>query len=237
MRYNRQYRHELKYWVSRGTYEILRQRFRSVMKPDEHARGGGYRITSLYFDDIYETAYREKMNGMLYRKKFRIRTYDLDPSFIRLEEKCKENNIGYKKSAVLTRGEYSNILDGKTSFLADERFLGTAAEDFFYSTSAVLQKPAVIVDYHREPYLCDAGNVRLTFDSGLSVCANTFDMFSEKAVFRPIFEQGDILLEVKYDNFLPGYIEQILSGVPLDYDSVSKFILCSDKAKQLRFGI
>ena len=42
---------------------------------------------------------------------------------------------------------------------------------------------------------------------------------------------------VKYDNFLPGFIEQILSGVALDYDSVSKFILCSDKAKQLRFGI
>jgi len=62
-------------------------------------------------------------------------------------------------------------------------------------------------------------------------------MFDEKAVFSPVFEQGDILLEVKYDNFLPGFIEQILSGVALDYDSVSKFILCSDKAKQLRFGI
>lgn len=237
MRYSRQYRHELKYWISRGDYEVLRQRFGAVMKRDSHTKNGVYRITSLYFDDIYGTAYREKSNGMLYRKKFRIRSYELDPNFIRLEEKCKENNVGYKKSAVLTRDEYTDILNGKTAFLADERFMGTAAEDFFYSTSTVYQKPAVIVDYLREPYLCDAGNVRLTFDSALSVCVNTFDMFDEKARFAPVFERGEILLEIKYDNYLPAYIEQLLTGVTLNSDSVSKFILCSDKAKQLRYGI
>lgn len=237
MRYNRQYRHELKYWISRGDYEVLRRRFAAVMKPDSHAGSGSYRITSLYFDDIYGTAYREKSNGMLYRKKFRIRSYDLDTSFIRLEEKCKENNVGYKKSAVITRGEYADILNGKTAFLADDRFIGTAAEDFFYSASTVYQKPAVIVDYRREPYLCDAGNVRITFDSELSVCANTYDMFDEKARFMPVFERGEIILEVKYDNFLPAYIEQLLTGVELNSDSVSKFVMCSDKAKLLRYGV
>lgn len=237
MRLSRQYRHELKYWISRGDYEVLRRRFAAAMKPDSHAENGSYRITSLYFDDIYGTAYREKSNGMLYRKKFRIRSYGLDPNFIRLEEKCKENNVGYKKSAVITRSEYECILNRKTAFLADERFMGTAAEDFFYSTSTVLQRPAVIVDYLREPYLCGAGNVRITFDSALSVCANTFDMFDERARFTPVFERGEIILEIKYDSFLPAYIEQLLTGVELNSDSVSKFILCSDKAKLLRYGI
>ena len=63
------YRHEVKYRVNIGTYHILRQRFKAVMKPDEYAKNGSYRITSLYFDDIYGTAFFDKENGILNRKK------------------------------------------------------------------------------------------------------------------------------------------------------------------------
>lgn len=230
-----EYRHELKYRVSRGSYEILRGRLKAAMRSDPNAENGRYRITSLYFDDPYRSAYFDKQNGILNRKKFRIRTYNLDPAFIRLEEKCKNGDMGYKKNAVLSLGEYHALLSGKTDFLSEERFSGTAAEDFLWANAAARLAPAVVVDYLREPYICAAGNVRITFDLRISA-GNTRDFFDPNTRFTPALPNDEAVLEIKYDRFLPLYIEELLSGVPLLYESLSKFVLCSDTARFLQYG-
>lgn len=230
-----QYRHELKYSINSGIYAILKGRLDAVMEKDINTADGKYRVTSLYFDNVYKTAYRDKLSGAMNRKKFRIRTYNLDPSHIRLEEKVKDDDVGYKKTAILTLDEYNSILNGNTAFMCEERFSETAAEDFFTSCCASGLKPSVIVDYVREPYVCQAGNVRITLDSRLSVCYNTFDIFDSNAVYIPVFKGNEAVLEVKYDNFLPSYIQELLSGLPIMQESVSKFVLCTDKAVQYSF--
>ena len=232
-----QYRHEMKYRINSGSYHILRQRMKAAMLPDGHAADGVYRITSLYFDDVYRSGYYDKINGVLNRKKYRIRVYNLDKTYIRLEEKRKDDNVGYKKSAVITYGEYERILSGERAFLGEERFSGTAAEDFFVSDSAARLTPSVIVDYLREPYICRAGNVRVTFDMKVSAGINGLDMFDERVRYSPVFPDNDIVLEVKYDNFIPPYIEELLSGVPMTQESVSKYVLCRDKFNAIRRGI
>lgn len=230
-----QYRHELKYPVNSGIYAILKGRLDAVMEKDSNTEDGKYRVTSLYFDNIYNTAYRDKMGGAMNRKKFRIRTYNLDPSYIRLEEKVKDDNVGYKKNALLTMEQYRAVLDGNCGFMTGDEFSDTSAEDFFTSYCAAGVRPAVIVDYMREPYVCQAGNVRITLDSRLSVCYNTFDMFDSKAIYVPVFKGNEAVLEVKYNGFLPSYIQELLSGLGIMQESVSKFVLCTDKAKQFSF--
>lgn len=232
-----QYRHELKYYINSGIYAILKGRLDAVLQKDGNAPEGIYRVTSLYFDNIYNTAYRDKLGGTMNRKKYRIRTYNLNKEIIRLEEKIKDDNVGYKKNAFLTYDEYLSILKGDTSFMTEERFECTAADDFFTSVCASGLKPAVIVDYIREPYICRAGNVRVTLDSRLSVCYNTFDMFDKNAVYSPVFENNEAVLEVKYDGFLPSYIQELFSGLPIMQESVSKFVLCSDKARLMKYGM
>lgn len=231
------YRHELKFYINSGLYAIIKGRLDAVMKKDSHAKSGIYRVTSLYFDNVYHTAYLDKLSGSMNRKKFRIRAYNLNPTDIKLEEKIKDDNVGYKKKAYLTYDEYLSILNGNSGFLTEERFSDTAADDFFTSVCATGLKPSVIVDYMREPYVCAAGNVRVTLDSRLSVCYNTFDMFSKDALYYPVFKNGEAVLEVKYDEFLPSYIKELFSGLPILQESVSKFILCTDKAEQLKFGL
>ena len=228
-----QYRHELKYKINAGVYAILKGRLDAVLQKDANTEDGIYRVTSLYFDNIYDTAYRDKMSGAMNRKKFRIRTYNLNPEKIRLEEKIKDDNVGYKKNAWLTYDEYHSIISGDYDFMTEERFSDTSAEDFFTSVCASGLKPSVIVDYMREPYICNAGNVRVTLDSRLSVCYNTFDMFDKNALFYPVWNTGDAVLEVKYDGFLPLYIKEVLSGLPIMQESVSKFMLCKDKAQAM----
>ncbi len=223
------YRHEIKYRINGGTYHILRQRLRAVMKPDLHADKGIYRVTSLYFDNIYRTAYFDKVNGALDRKKYRIRVYDLGKDVINLEEKVKHDNVGYKKSSRLTFGEYERIAAGDCGFLAEERFADGAGGDFFASSSAALLSPAIIVDYIREPYVCAAGNVRITFDMKISACTNSVDLFGAHNIYESVMPDNDIVLEVKYDSYMPEYIMQLLTGISAAQESVSKFILCSDR--------
>lgn len=229
-----QYRHEIKYRINGGTYHVLRQRFAAVMKPDSHTDGGFYRVTSLYFDDVYKTAYRDKVNGALNRKKYRIRIYDLGDKVINLEEKIKNDNVGYKKSIPLTKEQYYSILAGNPEFLSAEEYDDTAGGDFFASDSAVKLSPAVIVDYVREPFVCAAGNVRITFDMKIAACVNGVDLFDEKNIYETVMPDNDIVLEVKFDRFIPDYIYRMLTGIDTMQESVSKYIMCSDKISLYR---
>ena len=163
------------------------------------------------------------------RKKYRIRVYDFGKDVINLEEKVKNDNVGYKKSSPLTLCEYERIMSGDTGFLGEERFAEGAGGDFFASSSAALLSPAVIVDYIREPYVCAAGNVRITFDMKISACTNSLDLFGRQNVYETVMPDNDIVLEVKYDSYIPEYIMQLLTGISAAQESVSKFILCSDK--------
>ena len=85
------YRHELKFKISNSAAEVLKQKLSLILGKDNNAyyEDGSYLIKSLYFDDLNSNSYYEKMDGILYRKKYRIRIYNNDDSFIRLEKKMK----------------------------------------------------------------------------------------------------------------------------------------------------
>lgn len=228
----KKYRHEYKYIIGSVGYNILRGRLRAAMKPDPHGENGTYRISSLYFDDVYRTAYNDKLMGLDVRKKYRIRFYDLSPDFIRLEVKEKKGDMVCKRSIPLTKEEYGLILSGDRKFLGEEGFQNTAGEEFYLSDRLAMLRPAVLVDYVREAYICSAGNVRITFDISLKTSAQ-LDIIGGKPDFYNVYDCGEIILEVKYDSFIPMYIQELLSGVPLTRESVSKFVLCMDKKMEV----
>ena len=231
----KRYRHEMKYIINSGYYHILRSRLKAAMRPDPHGDNGVYRITSLYFDDVFRTAYNDKLLGLDVRKKYRIRYYGLSPSVIRLEVKEKKGEMVCKRSVPLSYEEYQSILEGNRSLFNKDSFIGTAGEEFYLSDKLTALSPAVLVDYMREAYICPAGNVRITFDSSLktSLHADPLGDSDKGADFINVFNSGEIILEVKYDSFIPSYISDLLSGIHLTRESVSKFVLCSDKLTEV----
>ena len=85
-------RHELKHYINYADVLQLRSRLPFVASLDKHAtEGNGYRVKSLYFDNYNDKALKEKIDGVNEREKFRLRFYNDDTSFIRLEKKSKEN--------------------------------------------------------------------------------------------------------------------------------------------------
>ena len=85
------FRHEFKYYINYFEYEVLHRKLGAILKHDRFANeNGDYHIRSLYFDDSKNTALFEKQSGILQRKKYRIRIYNLSDSVIKLEKKSLE---------------------------------------------------------------------------------------------------------------------------------------------------
>lgn len=229
----RKLRHELKYIIDEGTYRLLLARLKPVMRADANSVNGEYRVTSLYFDDMYGTGYNDKVGGLSTRRKFRIRSYNLDPSRIMLEAKHKDDSYVSKLSARLTDEQYRALLKGDCSFMSGFDSYENVFGEYYRSNLVAMLKPRVIVDYVREALVYPYGNVRVTFDKKLSTCYNTDDMFAENAQYSRIYDK-EIILEIKYDNYLPSSIQAVLQGINAPRQSVSKYIICCDGFQQVK---
>lgn len=229
----RKLRHELKYLIDEGTCRALYSRLLPLMTPDSNGENGEYRVTSLYFDDVYNSGYWQKLNGMETRRKFRIRAYDLDPSFIRLEAKHKDESFVSKLSRRLTEEQYRALLSGNCGFMADNDGEEDVFGEFYRSHQLTMLRPRTIVDYRRQALIYPFGNVRVTFDKKLSVCSNTLDMFDPRAQYSPVYDK-EIILEVKFDNYIPEHIQAALQGFNAPLQPVSKYILCTDRILEVK---
>ena len=221
-------RHEYKFPATTAQCEVLRERFSAVMTPDTHGDNGCYRVTSVYLDDVYRSAYNDKLIGADTRKKYRIRTYDLSEKLLHFECKYKDRDMTSKRGIWISPGQYHSILKGDYSFVWSGEYEGTILEDASYSNALALLRPSVIVDYNRQAFINPEGNVRFTIDSGFKAGAFSDDMLSENIGYLPV-EDFTAVIEIKYDDYLPSYLEELLGGIELKQESVSKFLLCHDK--------
>lgn len=226
------WRHEMKYLISDMEAEVLKKRLSFLMPLDPHAGAkGGYFIRSLYFDDEKGSALEEKDAGVFYRKKYRIRIYDLSRGIISLERKRKEGAYIQKASARLTEEEYRKLLHGDCRFLLERR--ERVCTDFYADLISLRMHPVIIVDYDRVPFICEAGTVRITFDSHVRAAAPSEEIFDGNLPAYEVLDPGTQILEVKYTEYLPGEIRcllQIGSSVQI---SASKYVLCLEKRRRM----
>lgn len=217
------FRHEWKHEISYCDMVVLRQRLRAVMKPDVHAIDGTYFIRSLYFDNDADKALREKLDGVNCREKFRIRYYNHDPSLIHLEKKSKQNGLGRKESAVLTAAEAQSIADGNDEWMKDaDRPL---IRELYAKTRSQGLRPKTIVDYTREPFVFGPGNVRVTLDYDIRTGLGSTDFLNPDCVTIPAGD-SPIILEVKWDAFLPDLIRDIVQLGSRHSSAFSKYAIC-----------
>ena len=217
-----QFRHEVKHEISAGDAAALRARLRAVCKPDGNAKDGKYFIRSLYFDNPQDKALADKLNGVCNREKFRIRFYNNDPSFIRLEKKVKRKSLGYKLSAPISEQEARAIAEGDIIWAKDDEreLLRDLYRKAYYEGFGA----KTVVDYTREAYIFEAGNVRVTLDYDIRTGLYSTDLLSPDLPTLPI-PDSPIILEVKWDNYLPTIIKDIVQ-VNKRAGAFSKYAAC-----------
>ena len=218
-------RHELKYFIHPTEVEALRIRLRAGLRMDAHCRGGRpYNIRSLYFDDIDDSAYFDKVNGVMHRDKYRIRIYRHSDAEIFLERKRKMGDLIQKSSVQITRRLCEQLISGDPRGLYRSNNL--LLRDMFVEMRTKLLRPSVIVEYDREAYLHSVENVRITFDLRLRTGLNSTDLFNPYIPMVSPHDGNVEILEVKYDNYLPEHIRWLLEDVKAEKSAVSKYVLC-----------
>lgn len=215
-------RHEHKLYINMTDYMLLKSRLKHVAQTDRNSKDGqGYKIRSMYFDNYADKAVMEKLAGLSRREKFRIRLYNDDSSFIRLEKKAKANRLCYKENARITREQCESILSG------DYGVLKGSTNPLFIELYTKINyqnlRPKAIVDYTREAFVYSPGNVRITLDSNVKSSDNVWGLFESDLVTTPAAE--GIILEVKYDGFLPEVIRQLIQIGDRQEREFSKYLV------------
>ncbi len=218
-------RHEIKHEISISDYIALRNRLKFIAQKDSNTdERGRYRIRSLYFDNADDKALKEKILGLNNREKFRIRYYNGDIRYIKLEKKGKINGLCYKRYTPLTVGQCEQIINGDIKWM---RFSGNSLLVELYAKMNFQQlRPRTLVDYIREPYIYKPGNVRVTFDSGITTGLNSKELFNQQTAAMNSHAVKKIIMEVKFDEFLPEIIRDIVQLGQRQNSAFSKYAAC-----------
>jgi len=217
------FRHEVKCEISQTDFHVLRGRLRTIMKPDAHTQNGIYKIRSLYFDNLDDKALREKIDGVAIREKWRLRLYNEDTSFIRLERKFKYNSLGNKLSTTLTEDQTRRIINGDVGWMAESG--NEVLLSFLSKIRSDRLIPRTIVEYTREPFVFSAGNVRVTLDYNIRTGLGSTDFLNPDCPLVPI-SPSPIILEVKWDEFLPDIIRSAIQLEGRRVSAFSKYAQC-----------
>lgn len=208
-------------------YIALRHKISELLKMDTYSVDGeGYGIRSLYFDGPHDHSLYDKNNGVFNRDKYRIRIYNGSDDKITLERKSKYGDFVCKDGAALTGLEYKSILAGETDFLGHKE--EPLLRQFHNALVHRAFRPVVIVDYTREAYVYEMGNVRITFDKRLSTGINTYNLFDENLVLEETVTDPVTIMEVKFDSFLPEFIKRVVQPERFVRSSISKYVLCRE---------
>lgn len=221
---NYKFRHELKYQCSEEQLLVIQNRLKNLLAVDSHADGGQYSIRSVYFDNYQNRCFFDNENGVDSREKFRIRIYNASDNRIALECKQKENGKTHKIANLLTKEQFDDIMSGGSLENLSQK--PELLRKFLILMKTQLFRPAVIVEYERIPYVYPIGNVRITLDKNIRSSNNFDDFFAPNLSTRPILPNGQQLIEVKYDEFLPDYIKEVLQIGELQRTTFSKYYLC-----------
>ncbi len=217
------YRHEWKHEISFCDMLVLRQRLSAIAKWDVHTIDGKYVIRSLYFDNARDKALREKIDGVNIREKFRSRFYNNDTSLIHLEKKSKVNGLCLKECAVISKEQAQAIVDGDYEWMIKSG-VPLIVELYSKMMSQGL-RPKTIVDYTREPFVFAPGNVRVTLDYHIRTGLNCTDFLNPNCVMVPAGD-APIILEVKWDEYLPDVIRDAVQLSNCRAAAFSKYAVC-----------
>lgn len=227
-------RHELKYYINRSDYEYCRSLARHLMARDSYQKDDqGYFIRSLYLDDIYDNSVEEKLAGIEKRDKYRLRIYDPAQDWVKLERKRKHNDYIQKTTAVITKEEALKIMDGNYEDLLRHDSLNL--NSIYFDLKRKYFHPVVVVDYIRDVFVLDYNRIRVTFDKYLQSNTWDFDLFNPKVATSSLQRDEVIIMEVKFNHFLPSWFTEFFKLGNVTRSAISKYCQSRIRAKEYSY--
>lgn len=202
------YRIEQKFFLSPAEAAALRGRLDPILGRDPHSDARRhYTIASLYLDDREDHSLIGSLLGVGARKKYRIRAYNGSDDFISVECKHKEGRVSCKTAFAVTRADYDRLISGDPSPLLT--YPCDLAKQLYCDIRTAGYRPRSLVVYERETFIHPIERVRITLDTDLRGSDTARDLFTHPPL-RYLIPRDVVLLEVKYNRFLPEFIADLL---------------------------
>ena len=213
------FRHEVKFTLTAYEYLKFRDFCAGFMDPDKNAGdGGAYIVKSFYFDTLYYDDYREKQDGIYARQKYRIRTYG-DTGYYRLEKKVKRGSRNKKISGELSAEEADLLLKGFTDIKTGSENTDSIISEMHLKGC----RSSVYIEYLRQVYTIKELDIRITFDKEVGALYGNYYLNDTMPAPVPVFYNDETILEIKYKDALPQWLQRaVYRIIPSEY-SVSKY--------------
>ncbi|MGN0492941.1 MAG: polyphosphate polymerase domain-containing protein [Acutalibacteraceae bacterium] len=225
---NKVLREEKKFLI--GIHEFISKssQLEKVLIEDSHNGTHGYMIRSLYFDTPYDSDFFEKQAGTELRRKIRLRIYDPNADYAMLEMKQKQGERQLKRSLRVSREDAQRII--KCDFSPLLKYNEPFAAEIYAFILSRCYRPCTVVQYNRKAFIAKENKIRITFDNRIVATESCFDIFSDRLNMNPVLDPYDVVLEVKYNGFLLGYIREMINSIDKSELSVSKYVLARQNA-------
>lgn len=217
------YRREMKYIITVTDFYRLRNYLECYLEPDEFSGDTGYMVRSLYFDSYKDGDLFDVLDGLMEKRKIRLRIYSVDSSSVKLEYKCKSGVDGNKMVLTLSKEEALQMANGDYGFLLAKN--GYLATKLYSRLKIGGYRPKVIVNYNRLAYVYKPNDIRINFDSNISASLVTSGLFDQDVAWKPIMKPGVGVLEVKYRGILFGHLKKAIESIDSLPSSSSKYAI------------
>lgn len=217
IRESRAFVQEMKFLVSPGCADAIRDWARAKMSPDPFAGGAAgdeYRVTSLYLETADFAVYERR--GSYGRSKYRVRRYGADERIF-LERKLKTRNRVGKMRSIAGLEEVALLDRNETP----KRWSG----HWFHSRIQARDlRPVCQISYNRMARLAlsESGPIRLTMDQDLQALAVQEYAFAAPGTGTMLLPSQRIL-EIKFKLEIPGLFKELMQQFDLRPAAASKY--------------
>ena len=217
-------RNEDKYIISYIESVKIERDIAKFLRKDKYASKGSYLIKNVYFDSINNIDFYTKLAGTNIRKKVRIRVYDTNQKMCKLELKEKEMELQRKTSIWITKNDAEELIKCNYSVLVKYFKQSENAVKIYSIMTMGCYRPVCYIEYKRMAYVYPAFNTRITLDTEFKSSESNFSVFNKDILCSPI-KNDEVILEIKYNNYLINFVRKILKPYNLKKTAVSKYCL------------
>jgi SPX domain protein involved in polyphosphate accumulation len=232
-------RFELKYLLTLKQAEQFKTALRAFLIPDEHGNNNGhYTVASLYYDSPNFRCYREKVDGIKFRRKLRLRWYETgevltDDALVFAEIKQRIDRVTQKRRATLPYWKALRLCNDR-QFPDHEDCDKAVIDEIFEFVWHYNLRPVSIVRYDRQAFIgteYDIG-LRVTFDTNLSFQTHNLHLHEQASGFL-MLPPNQIVMEIKVNERIPYWLTEMIAAHNMQMIRVSKYCRSIEAAQNM----